>query len=137
MYDEWDIHTSWIWHPAYDDTLNPGSIVLFRREFHLADVPQSLTITVTADSRYRLFVNGQSVSVGPCNGTPLYWHYETVDASGLLRAGHNVIAASVLRYSPMHRGNTPVTRSRKPGFVLLAEGDKVRRDILNALLCFK
>jgi hypothetical protein len=125
MDNEWDMHTSWIWHPDYDDTQNPGSIVLFRREFHLTEVPQSLTITVTADTRYRLFVNGQSVSVGPCKGTPSHWYYETVDASGLLRPGPNVIASSVLRYSPMHRGNTPVTRSRIPGFILLAQGGKV------------
>ncbi|PVH70631.1 glycoside hydrolase family 78 protein [Cadophora sp. DSE1049] len=124
MDSEWDARASWIWHPKYDDTRNPGSIVLFRREFDLQKLPSSLTIAITADTRYRLFLNGQSVSVGPCKGTPHYWHYETVDVTAFARQGANVLAAQVLRYSPAHRGNTPVTRSRKPGFILLAKGEE-------------
>ena len=122
---EWDARASWIWHPKYDDTRNPGSIVIFRREFDLQKLPSSLTIAITADTRYRLFLNGQSVSVGPCKGTPHYWYYETVNVTAFARQGANVLAAQVLRYSPAHRGNTPVTRSRKPGFILLAKAEEV------------
>lgn len=126
MDDEWDGRASWIFHPTYDDTRNPGSIVLFRRQFHLSRELSSLTIAVTADTRYRLFLNGHSISVGPCKGTPSHWYYETVDATSLIRRGSNVLAAQVLRYSPSHRGNTSVTRTRRPGFVLLAQGEHVR-----------
>jgi hypothetical protein len=123
---EWDARATWIWHPSYDDSRNPGSIVLFRREFTLDKIPPTLTIAVTADTRYRLFLNGNSVSVGPCKGEVNYWYYETVDVTAFAHTGTNVLAAEVLRYSPMHRGNTPVNRSRKPGFIMIMTGEQVR-----------
>jgi hypothetical protein len=125
MHKAWDAHASWIWHPFYDDTRNPGSIVLFRRRFSLATLPSKFEVNVSADSRYRLFLNGKSVSLGPCKGTPLHWNYETVEVAKHLRMGENVLAAQVLRYSPSHRGNTSVMRTSKPGFVLLGQGDEV------------
>ncbi|KAK2685881.1 hypothetical protein QWA68_015085 [Fusarium oxysporum] len=122
MDNAWDGDAKWIWHPSYDDTRNPGSIVLFRREFNIERVHKNLTVNVTADSRYRLFLNGRSISSGPCKGTPSHWYYEVVDVSNLIRPGTNILAAQVLRYSPAHRGNSSVRRSRKPGFVLLLKG---------------
>lgn len=123
---DWDADASWIFHPSYDDTCNPGSITLFRREFTVSKIHMKFNIKVTADTRYRLFLNGRSISVGPCKGTLSAWHYESIDALSLLRIGRNVLAAQVLRYSPLYRGNISLSRTRKPGFILLAEGDEVK-----------
>jgi hypothetical protein len=71
-------------------------------------------------------VNGQVASIGPCKGTVDHWYYETVDVAHLLRRGENVIAAEVLRYAPVHRGNVSITRSYSPGFILLGESGEVR-----------
>lgn len=125
MDSPWESFTKWIWLPGYDDSRNPGSIVLFRREFDLLDT-SPMSINVTADSRYRLYLNGHLISFGPCKGTPLHWHYETVDATPHLQPGTNVIAAQVLRYSPAHRGNTSIMRTGTPGFMLLARSEGVR-----------
>ena len=125
MEPPWENFAEWIWHPRFDDSRNPGSIVLFRREFEISEDATSVTINVSADSRYRLFLNGQSISVGPCKGTPLHWYYETVDATPFVRKGRNVLAAQVLRYSNNYRGNTSIMRASIPGFILLTKGTKV------------
>ncbi|KAL4792859.1 bacterial alpha-L-rhamnosidase-domain-containing protein [Aspergillus venezuelensis] len=122
--DLWEARATWIWLPNFDDTRNPGAVVLFRKAFDLQDIPHSFIIRVTADSRYKLRVNGQVASIGPCKGTVDHWYYETVDVAHLLQQGENVIAAEVLRYAPVHRGNVSVTRSYSPGFILLGESEE-------------
>jgi len=67
----------------------------FRKTIDLADRPTRFVVRVSADNRYRLFVNGVSVSIGPARGDLLHWRYETVDLAPYLRAGRNVLAAVV------------------------------------------
>ncbi|RTE77768.1 hypothetical protein BHE90_007773 [Fusarium euwallaceae] len=112
MEPPWESSTKWVWLPGYDDSRNPGSIVLFRRDFELSNT-NPLSINVTADSRYRLYLNGQLISVGPCKGTPLHWHYESVNVTSHLRVGTNVLAAQVLRHSPAHRALTYIPKRFK------------------------
>lgn len=110
---------SWIWLPSYDDTIDPGRFVLFRRSFKLGQLPTSpCLVKVSADTRYRLFVNGKSVSFGPCKSYLERWYYETVDIAPFLVQGHNVLAAKVLRFSPNHAGNSNMIRAALPGFWL-------------------
>lgn len=89
----------WIWVPHYDDNVDPGKFVFFRKVFHLQSaVVHGATVRVSADTRYRLFVNGARVSFGPCKSYLTRWYYETVDISHLLVKGKNVISAKVLRF---------------------------------------
>src|SRR5256885_10093083 len=84
---------SWIAPPGV-----PGdSFVVFhaRRAFDLVAVPATFVVHVSADNRYRLFVNGSAVSSGPQRSDVAHWKYETVDVAPQLRAGRNVIAAVV------------------------------------------
>ncbi|MGF7031525.1 hypothetical protein J2T17_002436 [Paenibacillus mucilaginosus] len=93
----------WIWHQSYPWTSDPGTheMVWFRREFDVTDPHLAqLVVDVSADSRYRLFLNGDSVSVGPCKGDRSTHYYETVDLSERLIAGTNVLAAQVLHFAP-------------------------------------
>lgn len=91
----------WIWHQAAPQPNGAMSheIVYFRRTF---DIPQngnySLKVDVSADSRYRLYLNGESVSFGPCKGERFTHYYETVDLSDKLRPGRNVLAAKVVHF---------------------------------------
>src|SRR4051812_32126496 len=62
---------SWITHPTA-----PGKdygVFHFRRTFELSDKPQSFIVHVTADNRYRLFVNGKAVGIGPARGDKMHW----------------------------------------------------------------
>ncbi|MGG1639784.1 alpha-L-rhamnosidase C-terminal domain-containing protein [Paenibacillus sp. NRS-1782] len=117
MLVNWEEEAKWIWTPDWtiDDENEVGSFVYFRKTFNLENGPHQAKIKVSADSRYRLFVNGVSVSFGPCKGDRFTWYYETVDISSFLRAGENVIAAQVLRYSPVQDGNESVWRTRLAG----------------------
>lgn len=73
-----------------------GPVVLhFRRVLDMAAVPKSLPVTVTADNRYILFVNGRRVAAGPSTGTLVRWRTETVDLAPYLKRGPNVVAAVV------------------------------------------
>jgi len=89
----------WIWTegPVREHRTGRHEMVLFRRTFE-ASGGERLTVRVSANSRYRLFVNGSSVSIGPCKGDADRQFYETVDVSDRLKPGRNVIAAQVVHY---------------------------------------
>lgn len=70
----------------------------FRKTFELQFVPDSFIINISADNRYRLFVNGKSVCSGPARGDIAHWYFETVNISSYLRSGKNVIAAVVWNF---------------------------------------
>lgn len=74
----------------------PGLTVRrFRRRFELESVPTTFPVFVTADSRYRFWVNGTRAGRGPLKGELERYHYECYDIAALLRSGANVIAAEV------------------------------------------
>lgn len=71
----------------------------FRQSFELP-AGCTLLVSVSASSRYRLWVNGRHAACGPCKGDRWTHYYERVDVSPYLRAGCNVIAARVVAYPP-------------------------------------
>lgn len=86
----------WITHPAAPKA--DYGVWLFRRTFELPAAPARFVVHVTADARYRLWVNGRDVCAGPQASDPAEWRYESVDLAPWLRAGTNVIAARVVGY---------------------------------------
>src|SRR5439155_23810580 len=68
---------------------NEFGVFHFRRVFELNAKPASFVVHVSADNRYRLFVNGEQVSSGPQRSDLMHWRYETVDLAPQLRAGRN------------------------------------------------
>lgn len=108
---------SWITHPTA--SVFDYGVFYFRNSFNLETVDNSTIIYVSADNRYRLFVNGAEVSNGPARGNLEYWRYETVNISPWLQKGKNVIAAEVFNLGE-HR---PVAQfSHKTAFLFQAEG---------------
>ncbi|KAK4127118.1 glycoside hydrolase family 78 protein [Parathielavia appendiculata] len=110
----------WIWAPNIDDKAEtPSQFVLFRRALRLdGPLPPSCIVHVSADTRYRLFVNGNRASFGPCKSYPARWYYETVDIGPFLKTGVNVLAVRVLRLSPETSSATSIMRTSKPGMIL-------------------
>jgi len=79
--------------------------VYFRRTFDLpvgeaglSAAPAEALAHVSADGRYRLFVNGAYVGRGPARCDPLWQYYDSYDIAPFLRPGRNVIAALVHSY---------------------------------------
>ncbi len=91
----------WITHPVAS-TLDYG-VFLFRRDFTLHSVPDSFIIYVSADNRYRLFVNGRYACFGPSQGDLAHYRYEKLDIARFLTTGRNVIAAEVVNFGEYRR----------------------------------
>ncbi|HEY7234458.1 MAG TPA: alpha-L-rhamnosidase C-terminal domain-containing protein [Gemmatimonadaceae bacterium] len=110
---------SWIAPPNV-----PGdSYVVFhaRRTFDLSAAPARFVVHVSADNRYRLYVNGTSVSSGPQRSDVAHWRYETVDLAPQLRVGRNVLAAVVWNWG----ATRPIAQhSYRTGFLVRGDGER-------------
>ncbi len=67
----------------------------FRKSFLLSNKPDTFLIHISADNRYRLFVNGEPVCSGPARGDLAHWNFETIDIAAYLKPGSNTVAAVV------------------------------------------
>ena len=110
--------TPWIWIKENRPDDGQTGVYYFRKILSLAEKPEKAVVKISADSRYRFFVNGQSVAFGPCKGDGEVWYYEEVDLAPWLQAGENCLAAVVVHFSPLSRGNVSVWRTATPGFYL-------------------
>lgn len=126
--------TNWIWSPSWgkEDEEKPG-LLYFRKELELGDTSVEGSLNISADTRYKLYINGILVSVGPCKGDRQVWYFDTVDITPYLKKGKNIIAVSVLRY-PVNPalGNHSLFRTFTPG--LYVQGwisEKTKENILS------
>jgi alpha-L-rhamnosidase len=116
----------WIW------TDNPEAVgARFRTEFNLAEKPATALVRITADRKYRLWVNGTLASRGPADhgrdyfkGSTGWWFYDVRDLAGFFTAGVNVIAVEVFHRWPVEF----VVTSGRGGFWLDGESVGVRSD---------
>ena len=129
-------HAQWItapgigpmnqWVAPNDATLKEYGVYKFRKSFELTGKPTSFVVHVSGDNRYKLFVNGQLVSLGPARGDLYFWNFETVDIANYLRAGKNTIAALVWNDG---RLKPEAQISYLTGFIL--QGNTSAEEILN------
>jgi alpha-L-rhamnosidase len=110
-------HAQWIGPSSGPETAY--GVYHFRRVLDLPAKPEHFVVRVSADNRYRLFVNGVSVGFGPQLGSPDQWRYDTVDLGPHLVAGRNVLAAQVWNYG---EEKPYAIMSVKTGFVVQGEG---------------
>lgn len=101
----------WIWLPSERTLAN--TFVLFRREVNLSRAPARAAGWITADSRYRLTVNGRRVQWGPAPCDPRQMDVDPVDVTKFLQPGKNVIGIEVLHYG-VGDGTWP---AGKPGLI--------------------
>lgn len=94
-------HT-WIWHPSFseDEKDTSGRFVHFRRHLQLSgdNIPRSLKIQISADTKYKLYVNRQLVCFGPVKGDQHLWFYDEADIAPYLVEGTNHVGVHVLRF---------------------------------------
>jgi hypothetical protein len=98
----------------------------FRKTMELKEAPASFIIHVSADNRYRLFVNGTPVSSGPARSDLANWNFETVDIAPYLKQGKNALAALVWNAAE-HKPFAQI--SYQTGFIL--QGNTGSEDIVN------
>lgn len=122
---EFGAQSKWIWLPErekYGD--DKAVLAFFRKEFYLdaarlSEKKRECRIRISADSRYKLYVNGRFAEYGPAKGDDKVRYYDTVNIGPFLTEGWNVIAVEVLRYPAGHNtGNQSVFRAENPGLYL-------------------
>lgn len=115
--------THWIWLETWtaQDKEEPA-LALFRKVIDLTGKPKEAVIRISADSRYKLYVNGQMVEMGPSRGDRQIWFYDEIDLLPHLTEGKNVLAVQVLRYPLTHKkGNFGIFRTEHPGLYLCGQ----------------
>ncbi|MDG1573349.1 alpha-L-rhamnosidase C-terminal domain-containing protein [Robiginitalea sp. M366] len=103
----------WIAHP--DDPGDTFGVFHFRKVLELDQAPEHFVVHLSADNRYKLYVNGQYLTFGPARGDRLQWRYETLDLAPYLRQGTNILAATVWNFAEYR----PVAQHTvRTGFIL-------------------
>lgn len=110
---EYGAPSKWMW--LEDAAYDVAHVVLFRRVFTLAEI-RPCALRLSADSRYKLYVNGEFVEAGPCKGDDKVRFYDAIDIAPCLVKGNNAIAVEVLRWPARHgAGNHSIFRAEVPG----------------------
>ena len=113
------------WITAPNTNGQDYGVFYFRKTIDLSTVPDSMIVDVSADNRYKLYVNDSLVSLGPARGDLHFWNYQTIDLAPFLRKGKNLLAATVWNEGP-HRPEAQI--SYQTGFILRG---RAGADILN------
>lgn len=83
-------HAQWIWAANRKDPCPYNQTIIARRSLKVKDC-RSATVSVTADSTYRLSINGQWVNDGPTRSWPRHYAYDVIYVTPYLVSGENQI----------------------------------------------
>ncbi len=98
----------------------------FRRSFRLAETPAAFVVHVSADSRYKLFVNGRMVGLGPARSDLAHWNFDSYDLASYLQPGDNLVAALV-----WNQGEWNALAQHSYRTALIMQGDSSAEAIVN------
>jgi len=85
--------TRWITVPNINES--SYGVYHFRCSFTLNEVPFSHVINISADNRFKLYINDVFVTLGPARGDLMNWRFDEIDIESYLRPGKNTIAVLV------------------------------------------
>ena len=108
------------WISLADADAEAAGMYLFRKSFNLDATPQEFKIRISADNRYKLFVNGKLVSVGPNWGDIKHWNYQVVDITAQIKLGENQLAIQVWNEADLR---AVAQFSFKTGLIVQGESD--------------
>lgn len=118
---------------SQDAVFNENKLYAFKKNYQIW-TPLKGRISITADARYKLWINGKMVDFGPYKGTAEESYYNTVDIIPYLKEGVNEFYAEVLQLAhphdiSKHRYMTSVYRTGNLAFGLWGEietaGEKI------------
>jgi len=88
------------WITCADIAETDYAVTMFRRTFTLDEKPEHFIVHVSADNRYKVYVNGQFAGMGPQPSDWRHWRYETIDIAPYLKNGTNNISTEVVNWGP-------------------------------------
>jgi hypothetical protein len=88
------------WISAEDIELKEHNVIHLRNTIEFEKVPESFKVKISADNKYRLFINGEYICQGPGRSDLEHWYFQTIDLAKYLKTGKNVIAAEVVNFGP-------------------------------------
>ncbi|MBN2175475.1 MAG: alpha-L-rhamnosidase [Bacteroidales bacterium] len=122
LYKPWT--AKWISFP--ENSNSEYGVYLFRKEIIIDTIPGKFIIHVSADNRYKLYVNGVEVCKGPARGHLFKWNFESINISSFLHTGKNIISAMVWNFA----GYSPLAQiSGQTGFII--QGNTKNEEIIN------
>jgi len=117
LQNQWE--AKWITYPFAEGT--SYGVYHARKKFVINSIPESFIIHITADNRYRLFVNEQPVCFGPARGDIWHWRFETVDIRPYLKEGENLLAVLFYNFGDYR----PLAQhSYKTAFIIQGNSEK-------------
>jgi hypothetical protein len=87
--------SKWIWC-AQNNVREYNQTVLFKKEFTVRE-PVDALLKITADSWYRVLINGKWINDGPARAYPNHWQYDELRIGSELKKGTNRIDV-IVRY---------------------------------------
>ncbi len=84
----------WITHK--NAKFSDNATYFFKKSFTLSEVREA-TFEISAQARYKLFINNNFVSCGPCKGTREKTYFDAINVTEYLRVGENEIFVEVLQ----------------------------------------
>ena len=96
-----------------------AGVYRFRKVLDLPQAPARFVVHLSGDQRFVLFANGKRVAVGPSRGDIDYWRFESLDLAPFLKAGKNLLVATVWNFGTL----APAAQvSDRTGFVVQGDG---------------
>lgn len=89
-------NAEWIWLPGDPNPWNAW--VAFRKEFEYSGDGKDAVLSITADTRYVVWLNGERLGQGPVRAFPWEWRYDSFTLTGRLKPGRNTLTMLVLHY---------------------------------------
>lgn len=120
--DPWAAH----WIAAPDVQAGELNVTHYRRAFSLTIVPGEFIIHISADMRYKLYLNGTYLGQGPANNDLYHYTFDTYDLAAHLRTGENLLAVEVIDF-----GRAAALRFHSNGTALIVQGDGEAEQIVN------
>ncbi len=97
----------WIWGGI--SPVQPDTYMYFRKQFDLKDSSVRAYCCVTADTEYKIFLNGRMIGHGPVMTEPRWKSYDVYDIRENLNPGENIICAIVYHYGNGLDGHEALT----------------------------
>ena len=73
-----------IWITPKDSGVSHNRLYCFKKTFNLDKIGEGV-VEISAQSRYRLYINGAFCAFGPCKGTREQTFFDTVDVTKYLK----------------------------------------------------